>query len=427
MSSTSTSVPELLRRVPLFATLPADVVERLTSIVQLQQLPAGALLMHEGAPGEYFYIVLEGKVEIIKALGTESERLLGVRGAGSFLGEMSLLSSERQHTASVRAGTPVLVCEMTLPDFDALLHRQPDLAYSMMRILSARLDRAENQTIRELQEKNRELQQAYQDLQAAQAQLIEKEKLEAELRIARDIQRSILPQTRPQIPGFDFGMLIEPMRSVGGDFFDFIPIDDEHLGLAIGDVSGHGVPAAIFMALTFSLLRAEALRTSSPGEALRAVNRRLLGMNQAGMFVTVLYGILNRVTREFQFARAGHDLPLALDGACRPIPLAPGPGLMLGLFAAPPIDEQSVVLPPGSLLLLYTDGVVEGKNAAGEFFGEQRLQAILFAGRKPTAQAACEAVLSAVRDFCDYAPQQDDITLLALQATTSSTEAVNGL
>jgi len=145
---------------------------------------------------------------------------------------------------------------------------------------------------RDLQEKNRQLAQAYEELKAAQAQLIEKEKLESELKIAREIQRNILPRSKPQISGLDFGMLIEPMASVGGDFFDYIELDQERVGLVVGDVSDHGVPAAIFMALTYSLLRAEALRATSPGETLRAVNRQLLNMNSSSMFVTVLYGIL---------------------------------------------------------------------------------------------------------------------------------------
>jgi serine phosphatase RsbU (regulator of sigma subunit) len=103
------------------------------------------------------------------------------------------------------------------------------------------------------------------------------------------------------------------MTQVGGDFFDFIPLGEGLLGLAVGDVSGHGVPAALFMAMTFSLLRAEASQGRSPWEALQAVNRHLLDLNDEGMFVTVLYGVLNAATGEFHYARAGHDLPLVMD------------------------------------------------------------------------------------------------------------------
>jgi len=406
---------EIIRRVPLLTSLPPEEIDHLAATLRSGEVPAGTLLLEEGTTSDSFYIVLEGQVEIIKALGTAAERSLGLRGPGTFLGEMSLLSDTHQATASVRASTTLQLLEMTRADFNALLQRQPGLTRNLLQMLSARLNESENVTIRDLQEKNRQLAQAYEELKAAHAQLIEQEKFEAEMKIARDIQRNILPKTRPQLPGLDFGMLIEPMESVGGDFFDFIPLDDDRIALAVGDVSNHGVPAAIFMALTYSLLRVEALRGSSPGDVLRAINRQLLSMNDSGMFVTILYGMLNRITREFQFARAGHDLPLILNARREPVQLTLGPGQLLGLFSDPPIDEQCITLPANSLLVLYTDGVTEAMNAAGDLFGAEQLSAVLYSGRNPTAQAACEAILAEVRAFSDYAAQSDDITIIAVQ------------
>jgi len=169
------------------------------------------------------------------------------------------------------------------------------------------------------------------------------------------------------------------------------------------------------MALTYSLLRAEAFRAASPAEALQAVNRQLLDMNASSMYVTVLYGVLNRVTRDFQFARAGHDLPLILNARREVVSLVAGKGQLLGLFPDPRIDEQRLTLPADCLVMLYTDGVTEAMDATGELFGEERLRSALYIGRNPTAQAACEAVLAEVRAFSDYAAQRDDITLIALQ------------
>ena len=406
---------DMLVRVPFFAALPPDEIDYLAASLRPCQLPAGTLLFQEDRLADKFYIVLDGQVEIIKALGTGDERTLGLRGPGSFLGEMSLLSAAQRYTASVRAYTYLQLLEMTRDDFDALLQRQPDLAYNLLKVMSTRLNESENLTIRDLQEKNRQLAQAYEELKAAQAQIIEKEKLEAELKIARDLQRNILPRLKPQLAGLDFGMLIEPMTSVGGDFFDFIELDRERVGLVVGDVSDHGVPAAIFMALTYSLLRAEAFRAASPGEALQAVNLQLLDMNASGMFVTVLYGVINRTTRDFQFARAGHDLPLILNARREIISLTAGKGQLLGLFPNPLIDEQHLTLPADCLVMMYTDGVTEAMDSTGELFGEERLRTVLYAGRNPTAQAACEAVLAEVREFSDYAAQRDDITLIALQ------------
>ena len=406
---------DMLVRVPFFAALPPDEIDYLAASLRPCELPAGTLLFQEDRLADKFYIVLDGQVEIIKALDTGDERTLGLRGPGSFLGEMSLLSAAQRYTASVRAYTYLQLLEMTRDDFDALLQRQPDLAYNLLKVMSTRLNESENLTIRDLQEKNRQLAQAYEELKAAQAQIIEKEKLEAELKIARDLQRNILPRLKPQLAGLDFGMLIEPMTSVGGDFFDFIELDRERVGLVVGDVSDHGVPAAIFMALTYSLLRAEAFRAASPGEALQAVNLQLLDMNASGMFVTVLYGVINRTTRDFQFARAGHDLPLILNARREIISLTAGKGQLLGLFPNPLIDEQHLTLPADCLVMMYTDGVTEAMDSTGELFGEERLRTVLYAGRNPTAQAACEAVLAEVREFSDYAAQRDDITLIALQ------------
>jgi serine phosphatase RsbU (regulator of sigma subunit) len=411
---------ELISRVPLFASLPHSEIRHLANTLRPLSCPDQTLLIREGKTDDRFYILLDGQVEIIKALDSDAERLLGVRQAGSVIGEMSLFSRDGRHTASVRARTSLQLLEITRADFDALLHRQPSLAYEMVRTLSTRLDESENLTIRDLLEKNRQLRQAYDDLKAAQAQIIEKEKLESELDVARRIQRSLLPRERPRLPGFDFGMLIEPMSSVGGDFFDFIPLGGDRLGIAVGDVSDHGVPAALFMALTYSLLRAEASRAPSPAEALRNVNRHLMGLNASGMFVTVLYGILNGATREFHYVRAGHDRPLLLDAHREAIELRRGPGQLLGLLHEPTLDEQSLVLPSGGLLLMYTDGVTEAMDQDRNQFGRRGLQAALRAGGRTSAQDTCSVVRDAVSAYSGTSTPHDDITLVAVQAEGAS-------
>ena len=410
--------PNIISSIPLFASLPSAEIEYLAATLRPHTIPEQTLLFLEGHADDHFYILLDGQVEIIKALGADAERLLGVREAGSFIGEMSLFSGHGQHTASVRARTSLRVLEMSRAEFDALLSRQPALAQAMARVLSGRLDESENQTIRDLLEKNLQLRQAYDELKAAQAQLIEKERLEAELDVARSIQRSILPRTWPRLPGFDVGVLMEPMRGVGGDLYDFIPLGGNRLGIVVGDVSGHGVPAAIFMTLAYSLLHAEARRAGSPGEALRNLNYHLLGMNESSMFVTVLYGILNSDTREFEYARAGHEFPVLLNAQGEVAELPCGSGQMLGLFPNPRLDEQSVILSPGSLLLLYTDGVNEAMDREGRQFGLDGLLAVLRASgpARSTAQDACNAAFAAVRAHSNAEAPHDDVLLVAVQA-----------
>ena len=406
---------DLISRVPLLASLPRSEIEYLARTLRQRDFPDKALLFREGAAGDAFYILLDGQVDILKAMGTEAERLLGVRGPGSFIGEMSLFSHDEKRTASVRARTPLRTLEMTRADFDALLSRQPTLAYDMVRVLSVRLLESEERTIRDLEEKNRQLMQAYEDLKAAQAQVIEKEKLEHELRVASKIQMSILPHKLPEMAGLDFGARIVPMSAVGGDFYDFIPLDSDTLGIAVGDVSGHGVPAALFMALTVTLMRAEACHDCSPQQVLRGVNRQLLNMNTEGMFVTVLYGVLHRVTGEFTYVRAGHELPLLCqaDGALIEPPLEHGQ--ILGLFDDPHLPEQTMTLTPNSTLLLYTDGVIEAVDARAEMFGEERLQQAVKAIRDAPAQVTCERILERVMTHIHAVAQHDDITLLSVR------------
>jgi phosphoserine phosphatase RsbU/P len=405
-----------LRQIPLFGSLGGADIGLLGDILHEVRLPAGVLLFQEGDLGDCFYVLLEGEVEVVKALGTNDERVLALRCAGEFFGEMSLFEPGGLRTASIRTRTPVCLLQMARSDFDRLLHQRPDVGYEMVRVLSLRLNNSHNATIADLREKNRQLAEAYEDLKAAQAQIIEKERLEKELETAHWIQQSILPHSLPTLPGFDLGAILVPARAVGGDLYDFIPLPGDALGIVIGDVSDKGVPAAIFMALTYSLLRAEALRWASPAQVLKSVNGHLIGMNDAGMFVTVLYGVLHGRERRFTYARAGHDLPIQLDGAGNLVEIQHDSGNMLGVFDVPDLDEQTVHLEPGGLLLLSTDGATDVTNELGQRLGRARLEALVQANRHGGAQAVCGAVWAGLAEFQGSSPQFDDAALIAIQA-----------
>jgi serine phosphatase RsbU (regulator of sigma subunit) len=406
---------EALRQLALFASLPADEIDRLAGGLCERHFDVGTVFIHEDEVADRFFIVIQGEVEIIKALGTENERLLNVCRAGAFLGEMGLFQLGSRRSASSRARTPVHVLEMTRADFDGLLHRQPILAYEMVRVVSGRLDESQSRTIRDLEAKNLQLTQAYDRLKAAQEQLIEKEKIERELDVARGIQQSMLPRRHPQLVGFEFGARMVPARAVGGDFYDLIPLNEDTVGIAIGDVSDKGVPAALFMALTSNLLRAEARRSNSPGSALRQVHRQLMEINEAGMFVTLFYGALHGPTRELRYARAGHELPLICDAQGALIALPEAPGLPLGAADDIFLDEQSVVLAPGSTLLLYTDGVTDALDGRGNQFGFDRLSQSLVQHRSAPAQVICDRLLEVTERHRAEAPQYDDTTLAVVR------------
>jgi len=407
---------ELIDQVPLFAALPREELCKLKSNLKMVELAGGDFLFGEGDAGDRLYIVLSGQLAVVKAVGTKEERILNRCGPGDYLGEISLLEPRGVRTASVRALIPSKLLEMTREDFNGLLQRQPAIAFHIAKVLSSRLREADRLTIRDLERKNRELDQAYRDLQAAQMQIIEKEKLEYELALAREIQKSMLPRSIPTMEGFEFGASMIPAKAVGGDFFDFIPLGPDSIGIAVGDVSDKGVPAALFMAMVRSLLRAEAHKSLPPKAVLQRVNRHLMDLNEGEMFVTLLYGLLSQRTRSFEYARAGHVIPILCDPQGRLLSLPRGRGQALGVFDVAVSDEQRIHLTPGCTLLIYSDGVTDATNMQSEFFGLERIHNSLPGLRQASAQSVCDNLLKLVVEHQAGAPRFDDVTVVVIRA-----------
>lgn len=409
---------DALKQIPLFASLPPGEIAHLARDLRSCEMAQGDIILAEGSSDEHFYVLLEGTVEIIKAAGTADERSLGVRMAACLLGEMSLFSRDGRHTATVRAQSRVRLLQITRSDLDALLQRRPALAYDLIRLLSNRLEESENSTILDLREKNRQLTQAYLELQAAQAQLVEKERLERELEIARNMQLSVLPPALPQQPGIELGALIHPARAVGGDFYDVFPLGEQRLGIVVGDVCDKGVPAALFMMRTYSLLRARIGRRSAPAQVLHAVNRHLIRRNPGGMFVTLLYGILDAASGRFSYARAGHPSPFMLDARQQAAGVAQAGGQPLGLWPTPRLDVQDLTIPAGGLLLLFSDGLSDALAQEGVHTTLQGICAAATSEPQANAQSICERIWQdAVAG--SGAGQPDDFVVVAVRRTAT--------
>jgi phosphoserine phosphatase RsbU/P len=406
----------IFKKIPLLSDLPRNELDYLAATLQVVNLGAGEILFCECDPGESLYIILEGRLEVILALDSPDERKLADFGPGEFIGEMSLLIPGRARTASVRAVDATRLWMMTHTDFDALLVRQPKLAYTIVQTLTKRLDATTTLSFRDLQEKNRQLQQAFNELKAAQVQIIEKERLEHELQVAAEIQISILPQELPVAPGYTFGAVMYPARMVGGDFYDIFTLERNRIGLVVGDVSDKGIPSAIFMARAHALIMSEALHGGSAGEILRRVNTHLIKLGQSDQFVTVLLGILDCANGRFDFARAGHELPLILeaDGNVRTMPHTTGQAL--GLFEDLLLDENTVSLPAGGTLLLFTDGLTDCRNPQGQVFGHERVCELLSGLTGLAGQPVCNALREALTNYQSGAVQDDDVTLVAVHA-----------
>jgi sigma-B regulation protein RsbU (phosphoserine phosphatase) len=276
------------------------------------------------------------------------------------------------------------------------------------------LDATNDATFRDLTAKNHALQKAYDELKAAQAQIVEKERLERELQVAADIQLSILPDVLPSIAGFDFGARMLPARRVGGDFYDVFPMNEREAGIVIGDVADKGVPAALFMARAHALIMAEADKGVSAGDVLKLANGHITYLQKSAQFVTALYGILNVERYEFAYARAGHEPPLILhhDGTVERIPH--GVGMSLGLWEQVQLDEQIVKLEPGSTLVLFTDGMTDCRDPNGVPFGLERIKAALSGMVGLQAQVICDHLFNTLMNYQSGASQDDDVTLVAI-------------
>ena len=243
---------------------------------------------------------------------------------------------------------------------------------------------------------------------------LEKEKIESSLRLAHDIQMGMLPRKFPRRPELDLFGTLRPAKSVGGDLYDF-RLDGDRLWFMVGDVSGKGVPAALFMAVTKVLFGVSVEVETSPAAVVARVNRALCRENEHALFVSAFVGRLDVPTGELAYANAGHNLPyrLGTDGAVTPI--AAKPGLVMALNEGFEYRTESVRLQPGESVFLYTDGITEAINTERELFSETRLEEVLrgMAGRD--AAAIVEGALRAVDSFVGTAPQFDDITALSVR------------
>ena len=247
-----------------------------------------------------------------------------------------------------------------------------------------------------------------------EAEIRSRERLDQELAVARLIQQNFLPRALPEAPGWDVAADYRPAREVGGDFYDFIELPDGRLGIVVGDVTDKGVPAALVMAATRSVLRASAQRLIEPGAVLERVNEHLVPDIPENMFVTCLYGVLELDTGRLVFANAGHNLPMVATGAA--VTELYARGMPLGLMPGMDYEETEAVLAPGAQLLLYSDGVTEAHDPAREMFGSGRLSDLMARSGSRDVGSVLRTLLGAVHEFAGAgAEQEDDITLVAIR------------
>ena len=243
--------------------------------------------------------------------------------------------------------------------------------------------------------------------------------LQRDLQIASRVQHSFLPGERFTAPGIDIRAAMHPAKEVGGDFYDFFPLDDNRIAVVIGDVAGKGVPAAMFMAVTRTVIRATARQAERPpGRCLEMVNDTLIEASGGDMFVTLFYGVYDLRDSSLVYANGGHNPPLLLTGdRVERLPLTGG--VAVAMFDGLTYDEGRVTVPPGGKLFLYTDGVTESANVAEEEYGYERMEEVLRQNAERSTGDTLEMMLRSVEEFAGEAAQFDDVTMLALGRGTA--------
>jgi sigma-B regulation protein RsbU (phosphoserine phosphatase) len=382
---------EALLRSPYFGGVPAESLAAILRAGTARDVARGEAVLRPGDDHHSLFLVLEGSFEV--RLEEEAGRVSCV-AAGECFGEMALVEG-RPASAFVVATSAGRVLRVPAERVFGELLPVPGFARGLLRLMSERLR---------------------QNLgQQASWELVRKE-----LRVARDIQSSMLPPAGvlfPDRPEVDCAASMEPAAEVGGDFYDAFFLDERYLFLAVGDVAGKGIGAALFMARSLALLRSESLRRRSPSELLARVNEALV--NDQATFVSLFCGVLDCWSGTLRYANGGGLAPWLLAGG-RWTRLPMPRGLVVGAMPAFAFESARARLAPGDTLVLFSDGVTEATSPSGELFGEARLRGVLEEAGPSSAPDLVGRVRGAVSAFAAGAPPADDLTLLVVRRARES-------
>jgi sigma-B regulation protein RsbU (phosphoserine phosphatase) len=378
----------------LFQGIPAGTIQSLISGCEIRLLQPGEVLLEPGQRNQNLYLLLDGQAKVhIDRIDTRQAFLID---PGECMGEISIIDG-KPATAFVVAHAPAHV--LVIPE--SILWSEflsiPGVAKNFMRLFAERF-RARNQA-----------------MLAAREQQLRLEQLQKELAIAQDIQLGMLPRELDLDPAIEIAASMTPAQQVGGDFFDAFPVNSDEFCIAVGDVSGKGVPAALFMVRTMGLLRNELLKDQSLDRAVGALNRALCEDNPTCMFTTLVCGVLNVRDGSLRYMSAGHD-PVILGRRGAAFAQLPRPrGVLLGVDEDASYALDSVVLSEGDMVLLYTDGVTEAMNERHELFSLERLLECLNADVAADADSLAFRIKGTVEAFVAGAAPSDDLTTLVLR------------
>jgi len=383
--------------IPLFRDVEEGLLTRLLERCEVRHLSAGNDLLRPGETNDTIYVLLSGELTVYLSAEARTEQSIPV-AVGDCIGEFSAID-QQPVSALVRCEGQAEVLCLQGPFFWRRLVPLPGVARNLMRGLTQRARTTNQLTLEALRER------------------LELEHLRQEMDLARQIQSGMLPLGQPLFPERDdleVCGFVEPAASVGGDLFDAFFVADGRLFVCIGDVSGHGISAALLMARTIGLLRSLAMAAGDPADLLQNLNASLCEGNEACLFVTLFCGFLDPATGRFVYANAGHCPPLLMRGGqVAPLDLPRGP--LAGVFRQATYCSSETRLGTGDLLFTYTDGITEAEDAAGRPFGLEGCEELLRTHHDRPLPGILDLIRGDLHRFNGGADLEDDCTLLLLR------------
>ena len=395
----------------VFPKLGEDDVRKILMEAEICTYPKDTILCHEGEYESIFYIVVSGEVDITVLLDDGQKRHITCLGDGQFFGELAVIEDEPR-TATVTTTKETLVVQLSKESFQTLLRSHSSVAMVTLEKLTANLRATDQATISDLSRTNAELREALEELKAAQAELVAKERMQRDLEIAAQVQRSLLPNEFPKVHGWSCYGTNVPARTVGGDLFDVLCLDDNHIGILLADVADKSVHAALIMAVVKTLVLIESKHNLSPREVLLNVHRGLIEVAGDRRLVTAIYGVLDLTSGELRYVRAGHDFPLLIRANDKHIEKLDVEGRFLGVIEELHLEESTVAMAPGDTLCLYSDGIPDACNESMESYGMDRFKQSMIRHVDLEPKSLCHSILNDIYQYENNALRTDDMTLL---------------
>ena len=382
---------DFLRTTEIFARVPDDLVARISQDIEEVVASKGTTLMRAGETGDAVYLVVKG------ALNIERDGIhFATLNAGDSVGEFALVD-DGPRSADVIAATDAVLLRWERRAFQETLSQSPGVASGLLTIL-----------VRKLR----------QDV-ASQVEVgLERERWRQDMKRAQEIQMGMLPAKDLTTGHFEAAGHCRPALEVGGDYYDYVCLEDDKLGIILGDVTGHGFYAGLFVAMAKSCLHTQGMFDYTPAKVMAAMNRTLSLSLQSGLMMTCCYILLDPHNRTLSYSNAGHDFPYLLRRRTGELLRLESTDLLLGVpgFASAEYHSQERSLEPGDLLLLFSDGITEAMDASEDMFEEARLEKVFLENQDKSPAGIRDAILQALADHTGGAEQDDDVTLVVAKA-----------